>query len=368
MNARRRIASRRSFPDNLYCKPDGYFWYRDPSTGRTKGLGRDRAEAFRAARQANAALATKEDSSLADWVLGKEDKTVGEWALEYQKICIETRGLAENTIRTLKTCIRAIAGSNFSRKSLKAVTTRDCSEFIDGAAVSRGARMAGMIRSCLQDMFREAGVKGHVDGGFNPVTITRKPTAEVSRDRLSLEQFLLIREQCTLPWAANAMNLALLTAQRREDIALAKFTDIKDGFWYCVQGKTGMKIRIPLSLRLEAIGLSVGDVVKQCRDNVVSPYLIHHTKTRTMSKPGDAVWKDTISKAFATARDKAKIEYQEGREPPTFHEIRSLAERLYEKERGGAFTQKLLGHKSAKMTAVYHDSRGSEWLDIMAVG
>lgn len=368
MNARRRVAARRSFPANLYCKPDGYFWYRDPSTGRTKGLGRDRAEAFRAARQANAAIATKEGSSLADWVMGKEDKTVADWALEYQGIYIDTRNAAANTIATLKTCIRAITGSDFAKKPLRAVTTKDCSEFIDVAAVARGARMAGVIRSCLQDMFREAGVKGHIDGGFNPVTITRKPNAEVMRDRLSLEQFLRIREQVKHAWERNAMNLALVSGQRREDIALAKFADIRDGYWYCAQGKTGMKIRIPLSLRLEAAELSVGDVVKQCRDNVVSPYLIHHAKKRTLSQPGDPVWKDTISKAFAAARAKAGIAWQDGREPPTFHEIRSLAERLYEKEMGGAFTQKLLGHKSAKMTAVYHDARGSEWLDIVAAG
>lgn len=365
---RRRNAARRTFPDNLYCKPDGYFWYRNPENGKTKGLGRDRAAAFREARLANAALASKEGLSLADWVLGKEEKTLGEWALEYQGIYIETRNAAANTIAALKTCIRAIVASDFSKKPLQSVTTKDCSEFIDGAAVSRGPRMAGVIRSCLQDMFREAGVKGHVDGGFNPVTITRKPTATVQRDRLSLEQFLNIRKNVRHPWAANAMNLAIVTGQRREDIALAKFTDIKDGYWYCEQGKTGMKIRIPLTLRLNALELSVGDVIKQCRDNVVSPYLIHHTKPRTMSKPGDAVWKDTISKAFASAREKAGIECQEGKEPPTFHEIRSLSERLYEKELGGAFTQKLLGHKSAKMTAVYHDSRGSEWLDIVAVG
>lgn len=365
MNARRRIASRRSFPDNLYCKADGYFWYRNPETGQTKGLGRDRAKAFREARLANAALAAKnETSSLADWVLGKNDKSLAEWAMEYQQIYIDTRNAAANTIATLKTSIRAVVAAEFAQKKLKEITTKDCSEFIDEAAVSRGARMAGVIRSTLMDIYREAGVKGHVDNGFNPVTITRKPQVEVMRDRLSLEQFIEIRKHAK-GWEVNAMNLALVTGQRREDIALAKFTDIKDGFWYCAQGKTGMKIRIPLSLRLNAIGLTVGDVVKQCRgDNVVSQYLVHHTKQNTYNQAGDAVWKDTISKSFAKAREKAGIECQEGKEPPTFHEIRSLAERLYEKEIGRAFAQKLLGHKSEKMTAVYADTRGSEWLDV----
>ncbi|PWC20883.1 integrase [Brenneria roseae subsp. roseae] len=47
--------------------------------------------------------------------------------------------------------------------------------------------------------------------------------------------------------------------------------------------------------------------------------------------------------------------------PPPFHEIRSLIGRLYEKERGKKFAQKLLGHKSAKMTDKYLDSRGKEY-------
>jgi integrase len=363
MNARRRDSSRKGFPDNLYSKPDGYFWYRNPENGKTKGLGRDRAEAFREARLANAALAAKEGTKLADWVLGKAGKTLAVWALEYQQIYIDTRNAAPNTIKTLRSCIKAIIGAKFSGKFLPDVTTKDCAEFIDDAAISRGPRMAGAIRSALLDMYREAGVKGEVDNEFNPVTITRKPVVDVQRDRLSLEQFLAVREHTT-GWMRNAINLALVTGQRRDDISSAQFLDIKDGFWYCEQQKTGMKIRIPLTLRLGAIGLSVADVVKQCRNNVVSKYLIHHENKTTLSKPGDQVWIDTISRGFAKARAKSGIKWREGWEPPTFHEIRSLAERLYEKERDGAFTQKLLGHKSEKMTAVYHDSRGSEWLDV----
>ncbi|KAB7898826.1 integrase [Rouxiella sp. S1S-2] len=36
--------------------------------------------------------------------------------------------------------------------------------------------------------------------------------------------------------------------------------------------------------------------------------------------------------------------------PPTYHEIRSLAGRLYDTEKGKDFARKLLGHKSVKMT------------------
>ncbi|MCP0941511.1 integrase, partial [Klebsiella pneumoniae] len=45
--------------------------------------------------------------------------------------------------------------------------------------------------------------------------------------------------------------------------------------------------------------------------------------------------------------------------PPSFHEQRSLSERLYREQ--GIDTQILLGHTSKTMTDRYNDSRGKEW-------
>ncbi|WP_238392818.1 tyrosine-type recombinase/integrase [Buttiauxella sp. 3AFRM03] len=63
----------------------------------------------------------------------------------------------------------------------------------------------------------------------------------------------------------------------------------------------------------------------------------------------------SLTKGFVKARKNAGIELSDC--PPTFHEIRSLAGRLYEKAFGKEFTQKLLGHKSEKMTEKYLDVR-----------
>nr|WP_249337156.1 hypothetical protein [Serratia plymuthica] len=48
--------------------------------------------------------------------------------------------------------------------------------------------------------------------------------------------------------------------------------------------------------------------------------------------------------------------------PPTPHGIRSLAGHSYEDEYGKEFTQKLLGHKSIKMTVHDLDRRQKEWI------
>lgn len=48
--------------------------------------------------------------------------------------------------------------------------------------------------------------------------------------------------------------------------------------------------------------------------------------------------------------------------PPTFHDLRSLALRLYHDQ--GVNAQALAGHKSADMTSVYRDVRGDEWVKV----
>jgi integrase len=106
-------------------------------------------------------------------------------------------------------------------------------------------------------------------------------------------------------------------------------------------------------------------VVAGCRDLIVSRYLVHHTERASRSKPGDQVMGQIISKAFKNARDAAKIGASDGRTPPSFHEIRSLSERLYREEFGAEFAQAMLGHKSAQMTSKYDDLRGG-WKTVKA--
>lgn len=45
---------------------------------------------------------------------------------------------------------------------------------------------------------------------------------------------------------------------------------------------------------------------------------------------------------------------------PTFHEQRSLSERLYRAQ--GLNTQQLLGHKNQAQTDKYNDDRGKDWM------
>jgi integrase len=192
----------------------------------------------------------------------------------------------------------------------------------------------------------------------------------VTRQRLTLDDFLKIVEEAKkdpgMVWAARAFMLALLTGQRREDIKLMQFPHVKDGFLWVEQSKSQgkTKIKIPTSIGLAAVGLTIDDVIRECRDNIASKHVIHYVRHMGRTKPGESPALRNFTDAFAACRDAAGIVVEEGRTAPSFHEIRSLAARLYGDQYGPEFAQAILGHKSAQMTALYRDSRGREWAEV----
>lgn len=371
MAARRREAKRRNWPDHLNQNGAGYFYWRDPDTKQDHGLGRDQARAFSEARAANLAVAQRRGTiSLAQKILQPTGKTLDDWATEYEKIYIETRNGTAATLQTVKAGIRAVRTAPFIGTHLRAITTAEVSTFIKDAVEKRGANMAALIRKTLADMMREAETCGLIDTGKNPVTVTRVPTFEVERSRLTLDQFRSVYEKAKEldPWVARSLELAMLTAQRREDIARMMFSDVKDGFLFVTQTKTKAKLRIPVGLRIEVLDLSLEDVIKRCRDSVISKSMLHHTRTSGKVKPGNSVPKEALTRAFMLARRASEITWEDGRTAPTFHELRSLAARLYADQYGQDFAQAILGHKSASMTEMYRDTRGAEWTEIKLTG
>jgi integrase len=364
--ARQRLAKNRALPPNLYLNSKGYYSYRDPEKKTQKGLGRDRQQAILAAKEANAARANRAPSSLVDWVLGRSGYTLGEWLPIYRELWEERTQPAANTLANTKTYLKQLAASDLAKMRMREIETAHVSKYLEAFAKTSGAGTARNMRAKLADIFRWAETQGVVDVAKNPVTATFNPVYQVTRERLSLEQFWAIHEHASA-WAKNAMMLALVTGQRRDDISNMKFADYKDGLLHVEQGKSGgrTKLQIDGAIKLAKVGVSVADVISACRDLIISRHLVHHTERVSKTKPGDKVRPVTISAAFQQAREKAGIVASEGRTPPSFHEIRSLAERLYKEEFGADFAQAILGHKNAQMTAKYDDLRG-EWKAVRA--
>lgn len=111
----------------------------------------------------------------------------------------------------------------------------------------------------------------------------------MTRQRLSLEEWKTIYAEAEKmqPWVSRSMLLALITGQRVGDIAGMKFTDVWDDALHIVQEKTGARVAIPLSLRCDAIGVSLRETIKLCRDAVISPWLLHQHPTQGTGRPGE---------------------------------------------------------------------------------
>jgi integrase len=363
---RQRLAKNRALPPNLYVNSAGYYYYRHPENKTQKGLGKDRGNAILAAKDTNAALAARSRSPLVDWALGRTDYTLADWLPVYRELWEEKTKPADSTLYAAKQLLKRLGETDFAKMRMKHIETLHVSTFLNEYAKTSGAAMARNMRSKLSDIFRWAETQGVIEVGKNPVTATFTPGYKVKRERLSLEQFWAIHAHAPA-WTKNAMVLALVTAQRREDVAEMKFADYKDGFLHVAQGKSGGETKLQLdgAIRLGKVGVSIGEAVAACRDLIVSRHLIHYTERIARAKPGAKVEGQAISKAFQRAREAAKIEAKEDRSPPSFHEIRSLSERLYREEFGADFAQAMLGHKSAQMTSKYDDLRGG-WKTIKA--
>lgn len=141
-----------------------------------------------------------------------------------------------------------------------------------------------------------------------------------------------------------------------------KFRDIWDDHLHVIQQKTGTRLAIPLSLRCQALNISLRDVIAGCRDLYVSKYLVHYTRNTSQSQPGGQVTANTLTTNFKKARDKTDIDWGEGT-PATFHEMRSLSECLYRQQ--GINTKNLLSHKNQQQTDKYHDDRGKDWIKVL---
>lgn len=366
MAPRRRDPKRRNWPDNLYERK-GYYSWRNPLDGREYGIGRDMREAFDEARAANAKIAEMVPArQLVDRVTGDAGRSVEAWVKKYSGM-LDKQDYAENTRRTYKSLSKRMVATFGAGTPLRSITALQVSEGLERIAVAEGkARLAQAFRLFIRDSFREATVQGWIDA--NPVRDTKlSVTVEVKRARLSLEVYLQVYERSTRVWLRNAMDVALVSAQRRQDVVAALFTDCHDGGWWCEQlsekSADPHRIFIPFDLRLNVLGKSLGDVISQCRrTGIVSKYLVHQTKAKGNSPLGSQIWIDTLSKAFSEELDALGIDWGE-KAPPSYHEIRSLSERLYSAQ-GGVNTQELLGHKDAAMTATYHDPRGLDWVRI----
>ncbi|MDR4050472.1 MULTISPECIES: site-specific integrase [Citrobacter] len=347
-----------------------YWRYKHPITGKFHALGTNEAEAIAIATEANTRLAeqrTRQILAISDRIATSKGKaiTTSTWLDRYQAIQDDRLKSGDIRLNTYKQKAKPVSllRERAGMKLISAVDVRDIAQLLEEYISAGQPRMAQVVRSVLIDVFKEAQHYGEVPPGYNPALATKQPRRKITRQRLSLEEWQKIFDiaDASHRYMGNAMLLALVTGQRLGDISKMKFSDIWDDHLHVIQEKTGSKIAIPLSLRLNAINWSLRDVIARCRDYAVSPYLVHFFRSTSQAERGAQVKSNTLTMNFSKARDLAGIDWGEG-SPATFHEQRSLSERLYKEQ--GLDTQKLLGHKTQRQTDRYHDDRGKGWIKV----
>jgi integrase len=343
-----RPRSRRNagFPPYLYLNSQGYFYYRNPVTGVETGLGRNKAQAVTQAVQANLHF-QGQAVTLLDKILGKDKRTVNDWCDEFghhERMKYLRDGLGHYVLENLT----ALQINEWLNKWNDKPTMRQAmlgtAKTVFGGAIGKG-----WIRS-------------------NPASDLTTDRPVTMRERLTLEDYLKIYDKAEWP-LKRAMEFALMTSARRENVIKLERSDVQDGYLHIehIKAKSGeepMRVKYPLSMFLPDVKWTLGDIVARCKDNIISKYLIHHKAHAGRAKPGHKYRDKTIEQLFREAREAAGIVARDGHTLPTFHEIRALSKKLWKAQ--GVDTKILLGHKTERMGDLYDDPRGKYWITLEA--
>ncbi len=286
--------------------------------------------------------------------------TVADWLKTYRMI-IADRGYDAQTVKNRTTSLRYIE-THLGARPLRAIKPHEIASLLKTCTPHKAGRVLGELR----DIYTEAINNGEAEN--SPAAHVKPPRAPGLRKRLTLEVWQLMLELSKAGpqrWVYAMLLLSLATGQRRADLAKMKFSDVVDGCLRIEQQKKarkliGARVAIPLTLRLAATDMTLGDVIELCRDiGAPGEHLLR-------SKGGKPIEMSSLSARFrehivAVLGPDAHKQF----EWPSLHEVRSLSARTYIAEgMAPATVQTLLGHKHAEMTAIYLNDRGltdAEW-------
>lgn len=370
MSPARRSLRRRDWPRGLYEKRPGYFTWRHPKTGKEYTIGHvPLPHAINEAIAANRHVLAAAPSLVAQ--LTGASNTVAELVADMP--------VAEN--RSTRNAFRAgdkvivegalvdgVRINGLGAIQANELTVKHCADLLDAMIQAGKVQQALAVRNRLIAVCARGIRKGWM--ATNPAEVTEKPKAVVARGRLTLEMYRAIHAAAE-PWLQRAMDLALVTGQDRSTVAAMKRSDVIDGRLICQRSKTAAKappIAIPVSLYLQAIDRSLEALLSPPVRALRSDYILHHTEAKGVAKPGDPIRLATITAGFTEARKAASIPdtLPDGKGAPTFHEIRSLAKRLYDAQ-GGVDTKVLLGHMTEAMAKLYASTRDRTPIEVRVV-
>ena len=363
---RQRNTRNKQLPDNLYLTSPtaSTYRYKHPITGKFHGMGSDKAKAIAAAKKLNHLLIKPDD--LVHLVMSANTESLSTCIKRYKNERQAHTGLAASTLKLENYRLKAIE-QDLGHLNASDMTVKHCSDWLDHFKGNAYTKHRGTLIKILA--FAQA--KGLVAENAAEKTLTVSPDQERKKRRpLTKEQFLAIRSAAP-DWLQIAMDLALITLQRRGDLVNARYDDIEDNFLKVIQAKTE-KHGERAFLRIR-IGESLQKVLHRSQQlkPINCPYIVHRLPIRKVEAKGrkhhGQVRGDYLGKTFASVRDRLdSFSRMPIYERPTFHEIRGLGGAEYLRQGYNIeYVNLLMGHTSQKMTNDY-TGQHINWTDCSA--
>ncbi|HPY42450.1 MAG TPA: tyrosine-type recombinase/integrase, partial [Thiolinea sp.] len=247
----------------------------------------------------------------------------------------------------------------WGERLITSISVQDIASFLnDLSKTSKHAYIKH--RSLLKDLFAFSIHQGYRD--TNPAEVTRTITApERKKHRHTLEGYQAIRAIAP-DWLQNAMDIALLSLQRRSDLTglHRNQIDLEKNTIRILQDKT-RNYSEPVYIEIE-MGEELRAAVDRCLNSGLDcPYLLNTkplriTKKIQAAKPHlYAITSDHLTKTFQGYRDKSGVyEHLDAKLRPSFHPLRALGIWLYEKAgHDYAYISALSGHATDRQLQAY---------------
>ena len=289
-------------------------------------------------------------------------RTVADW-LAIHSGDLAHRGYKEQTLRNHRTLL-AHCTRLWGQVPIAELKPRDIAAGLRTFDAEQSST-AGRVLGAMRDALTEAVANDWAT--TNPAMLVKRPKHKVQRERLRFDTWAAMRTLAQAGpqrWVESMLLLAAATGQRRADLAKMTFDDIvteADGQQYLQveqqkeAGKGyGARVAIPLSLRLDAIDMTLADVIEHCRGSAKPG------KTLLRKAGGGPIEVSSLTSRFCEGVVAVLGDADPGpRKRPSLHEARSLSARLYLAQGLPPVTvQTLLGHKDLEMTQLYADDRG----------
>ncbi|MEM9103385.1 MAG: hypothetical protein AAGB12_13800 [Pseudomonadota bacterium] len=261
---RPRSKRNKNLPVGLYHDAKGFVFLRvDKKRIR---LGHNKAKAIAAANHYNSKYRVDPDLDKLLEHNAKHFETFGDYINHYESEILPNKKLSDSYRTDVRQRLVHLKKA-FSQFICDDIGISEVTVGLN--SISKTDRQFNAFRSLLSDIFNHAVDDGVVSENF--AAKKKKKKIEKKRIRLTIEGYQAIYAQAP-PWLQNAMDLALQTTHSINEVVNMKFEDADESHLKIirkkVEGTGAAYVKIPIGLELQS-------TIKRCRDDLVSPYLVH---------------------------------------------------------------------------------------------